>query len=116
MITPRDISLRRTTVPNRRLSMLTLRCVTSLSMRAAMAAGALFLLSPPELVAADDAVPALPWRFEFGKAADHRGFVAVTPDLVFSSDRGFGYEAGASLTRAERSTNSGEPFYFSARV
>lgn len=58
----------------------------------------------------------IPLNFHFGAGASAPGAVAVAPDLLFTKERGFGFEPGAKLMQTERGIVSDQPFYFSARV
>jgi lysophospholipase L1-like esterase len=57
-----------------------------------------------------------PLKFDFGSGASERGAVSVAPDMLFTKERGFGFEPGAKVERTERGIVSDQPFYFSARV
>lgn len=57
-----------------------------------------------------------PLRFAFGSEKPAAGWVAITPDMTFTQERGFGWEQGAEVTAGIRSVASDKPFYFSARV
>ena len=55
------------------------------------------------------------WHFDFGAGAGARaGRTAVTPDLIYSDARGFGFEAGAALSAAPGSISADQPFLFTA--
>lgn len=72
------------------------------------------------LVAADD----MRLRFDFGSGSVAPGYLQVTPEMIYSKDRGYGFEPGASLSSVERGgdplrgdfVTSESPFHFSARV
>src|SRR4051794_41016862 len=55
-------------------------------------------------------------RFSFGATAD--GVTHVSPDTVYSAERAFGFEPGASVTSLDggAGVTSAKPFLFSARV
>lgn len=64
-------------------------------------------------------------RFDFGSAEAAEGFTAVTSDMTYNAERGFGFEPGAApvdvvrwgddlLTRDHVTSSS--PFYFSVRL
>jgi lysophospholipase L1-like esterase len=55
-------------------------------------------------------------RFAFGSEKPAAGATVVTPDTIFTKERGFGFEEGAAVTAGARSVKSAQPFYFSARV
>ncbi len=64
-------------------------------------------------------------KFQFGAGAVAPGYTQVLPDMVFSKERGFGFEAGATLASIEHpgsdplhdhGITSDKPFYFSAHV
>jgi lysophospholipase L1-like esterase len=70
-----------------------------------------------------DLMPAL--RFDFGSGPAAPGYTKVLPDMVYTADRGFGFEPGATLTAVNRGggdlllgdfITSDRPFFFSARV
>lgn len=56
-----------------------------------------------------------PLKFGFGSAIAE-GVTPVSPDILFSRERGFGFEPGATVVRTERGVISDQPFYFSVRV
>jgi lysophospholipase L1-like esterase len=81
-------------------------------------------LSWPLLVQAADA-PAFPLRFEFGTGKAAAGGKAVSPNMTYSSTRGFGFEPGTGLTAAGNGGNGGgqdsistgaKPFFFSVAL
>jgi lysophospholipase L1-like esterase len=66
-------------------------------------------------------------RFQFGAGDVAPGFTAVLPDMIYSRERGFGFEKGPALVSVSRPGSSGDsrhahfitgdnPFYFSARL
>ena len=55
-------------------------------------------------------------KFSFGPTAARPGFTTVAPDAVFTNDRSFGFEPGATVTATADGVTSAEPFYFSATV
>lgn len=55
------------------------------------------------------ALAAAPTRFTFGGAKPVSGYTAVTPDMAYSGERGFGFERGTA-------PNAGKPFYFTVDV
>lgn len=64
-------------------------------------------------------------QFDFGTGPAASGWVKVSPDDVYSQDRGFGFELGASVNSARRDVEDllssdfitgGAPFYFSVCV
>lgn len=70
-------------------------------------------------------LPAAALRFDFGSGPVAPGYVAVTPDSLFSRERGFGFETGAKLRAIDRGgpdplrgdfITSETPFHFTARV
>ena len=70
-----------------------------------------------------DSMPA--WRFDFGSGPAAPGYTKVLPDMVYTKERGFGFEPGATLTAVNRGggdlllgdfITSDQPFFFSARV
>ncbi len=86
-----------------------------------------FLLYPILLVTqsaglfADESI----WRFSFGQGQGREGHVLVDPTMIYSDERGFGFEAGSKVERLETKANSTvvttgvtsiQPFYFSAKV
>jgi lysophospholipase L1-like esterase len=54
------------------------------------------------------------WHFDFGAGKPAPGLTAVTPDLVYSAERGFGFEAGATLSAVAGSISADQPFLFTA--
>ncbi|MSU24001.1 MAG: rhamnogalacturonan acetylesterase [Opitutus sp.] len=56
------------------------------------------------------------FRFNFGSGSTAPGVTPVDPGMVYSKDRGFGFEAGATLIRGIRSVTSDQPFFFSVKV
>jgi lysophospholipase L1-like esterase len=57
-----------------------------------------------------------PLKFSFGSAPAAAGATAVAPDMIYSKERGFGFETGAAVIAGERSVTSDKPFFFSVRV
>jgi lysophospholipase L1-like esterase len=63
-------------------------------------------------------------KFDFGSGPTAPGYVQVLPDTVFSRERGYGFEPGASLISINRGGDavrgdfitSSEPFHFTTRV
>jgi lysophospholipase L1-like esterase len=95
------------------------------------------LLIPAAVPAAESTVA----KYQFGAGAVAPGYTQVLPDMVFSKERGFGFEAGASIASVERPKSGGtgliakvtgffrgsdplhdhciagdKPFYFSAHI
>ena len=54
-------------------------------------------------------------RFVFGGDTAARG-TRVTPEILFTAERGFGFEPGATLTTQPEFVTSDRPFLFSATV
>ncbi len=68
---------------------------------------------------------ASPLRFDFGPGPVAPGYEHVTANMVFTPERGYGFEAGATLTEFENNTPgpgrcaglvSEKPFFFTAAV
>jgi lysophospholipase L1-like esterase len=67
------------------------------------------------------AAEATSFKFDFGPGAAAPGYVAVLPDMLFSAERGFGFEPGAAVTGLDRGGDalhgdfitSEKPFLFS---
>lgn len=63
-------------------------------------------------------------KFDFGSGPAAPGFTKVTPDLIYSKERGFGFEPGATLDAVDRGgtrqagdfITSAKPFFFTARL
>jgi lysophospholipase L1-like esterase len=64
-------------------------------------------------------------KFQFGAGAVAPGYTQVLPDMVFSKERGFGFEAGATVVSIghpgsdplhDHGIASDKPFYFSAHI
>lgn len=64
-------------------------------------------------------------KFDFGPGSVAPGYTQVTTDMLFSSERGFGFEPGATLSGIDHagsdplygdSITSAAPFYFSAAL
>ena len=74
------------------------------------------------LRAAEPAAP--PLKFDFGSGPVAPGYTQVRPDMLYSRERGYGFEPGAALTTVDRGGDalrgdfitSARPFYFTARV
>ncbi|OYU32425.1 MAG: hypothetical protein CFE39_03455 [Comamonadaceae bacterium PBBC2] len=68
--------------------------------------------------AADPTAPT--YRFAFGNGPVAPGFTAVQPDMAYSRERGYGFEAGAHTTllpaQGGQALSSNKPFYFSVAV
>ena len=68
------------------------------------------------------------YKFQFGAASAAPGYTQVLPDMVYTKERGFGFEAGTKLTAVDRSggrstdplhdsfITGDQPFFFSAHV
>jgi|WetSurMetagenome_2_1015567.scaffolds.fasta_scaffold06859_4 lysophospholipase L1-like esterase len=54
--------------------------------------------------------------FDFSSAPAAAGKVHVATDMVYSKERGFGFEPGAELKQTDRATTSEKPFYFHIAV
>jgi hypothetical protein len=39
-----------------------------------------------------------PYKFDFGSGPAAPGYVAVTPDMAYSAERGFGFEPNSAVT------------------
>lgn len=60
---------------------------------------------------------AVPLQFSFGSGQPIPPTAhAVAPEMIYTKERGFGFEEGASLTGGPRGVSSDKPFYFTARV
>ncbi len=66
-----------------------------------------------------------PLKFQFGAGKVATGYTQVAPETVYTKERGYGFEPGATLTAVARDSRdplhagfvtSEAPFYFSARV
>jgi lysophospholipase L1-like esterase len=70
------------------------------------------------------AVGATPLKFDFGSSRVAFDYVAVSPDMTYTADRGFGFEAGPSVVAVDRGgdarigdfVTAEQPFQFTARV
>lgn len=62
------------------------------------------------------AAASAPLKFDFGSGAGVPEAVQVSPDMLFTKERGFGFEPGATVAQTGRGIVSDQPFYFSARV
>ena len=56
------------------------------------------------------------FKFDFGSEKKLPDATPVQPDMVYRKDRGFGFEAGATVTAGPRGTSSDKPFFFSVHV
>ncbi len=65
------------------------------------------------------------WKFDFSPGAPAADHTQVTPDMVYSAERGFGFEPGSTVTTVKREGGEGvrdglitseKPFLFSAAV
>lgn len=56
------------------------------------------------------------FKFEFSNAPAAAGWVRVAPDMVYSEERGFGFEPGAEIKQTSRGMTSEKPFYFHIAV
>ncbi|BCM92926.1 rhamnogalacturonan acetylesterase RhgT [Abditibacteriota bacterium] len=58
------------------------------------------------------------FRLNFGGDKAEAGYTAVAPDMIYSAERGFGFEPGTIVTSGEegRFCTSDKPFYFSAAL
>lgn len=61
------------------------------------------------------AVAATTWSYRFDPAATGAG-IPVTPAMLFSAERGFGFEPGAEIIAQPTHVTSREPFLFSVAV
>jgi lysophospholipase L1-like esterase len=69
-------------------------------------------------------VPPAGYRFDFGPSPAAAGWVQVTPETLYSDDRGFGFEPGSALTGIDRGGDlltgdfitGSAPFSFSVKV
>ncbi|HEX2854532.1 MAG TPA: rhamnogalacturonan acetylesterase [Opitutaceae bacterium] len=77
---------------------------------------ALVILAGALLTAESVRAAAAPLKFDFGSVASVAGATPVSPDMLFTKERGFGFEPGAAVEQTERGVVSGQPFYFSAGV
>ena len=85
---------------------------------AAIAAG----LAIPVLCAAATAQTA--FKFDFTPGPAPAGFIQVTPDMAYSSERGYGFDLGSKVVTVSRASEplrdgfstSDRPFFFSAAV
>lgn len=76
------------------------------------------------LALAAHAAEATSFKFDFGSGAVAPGYTAVTPDLAYSAERGFGFEPGPLATAVDRGGDplrgdfitSDQPFSFSVQV
>jgi lysophospholipase L1-like esterase len=73
----------------------------------------------PIIAALAIALPALAhgaesWHFDFGSARPQQGRTAVTPDMIYSGERGFGFEQGAQVKAAANAVSADKPFLFTA--
>jgi lysophospholipase L1-like esterase len=56
------------------------------------------------------------FEFDFSSVPAAAGKVHVAPDMVYSEDRGFGFEPGAELKQNNHGITSEKPFYFHIAV
>lgn len=65
------------------------------------------------------------WRFDFGSELAAPGYTVVTPAIVYTPERGFGFEPGAELTAIDRggsdalrrdAITSKRPFFFTVNL
>ncbi|BCM93652.1 rhamnogalacturonan acetylesterase RhgT [Abditibacteriota bacterium] len=56
------------------------------------------------------------FKFSFGTETPSPGTVAIAPDTLYSSERGYGFEPGATLTANNHSLSSSKPFLFSVAL
>jgi hypothetical protein len=54
--------------------------------------------------------------FDFSSGPPAEGKVHVAPDMAYSRERGFGFEAGAELKQTDRAITSDRPFHFHIAV
>ena len=78
-------------------------------------------LSP--LASAESAPPRTSWKFSFAPGPVHSGFTQISPDTVFTDERGYGFEPGSHVSLVDRADaphsgfcTSDKPFYFSVAV
>ncbi len=85
----------------------------------------LFLLSALCFSGAAHAAEQTSWKFDFGSGAAALGTLKVTPDTVFTVERGYGFEPGARLSAIESTVpnaahrdfiTSDKPFSFSVAL
>ena len=66
-----------------------------------------------------------PLKFDFGPGKVAEGYTQVTPDMLFTPERGFGFEPGSPITGVDRGrpdplrsdfVTADHPFHFTARV
>ena len=77
----------------------------------------LFLLALP--LVADAKSAALKFAFVSDAAKSgyaQAGFVPVSADMTYTTERGFGFEPGANVTVTDTGAAAAQPFYFSAAV
>jgi lysophospholipase L1-like esterase len=87
----------------------------------ALAASCLVLATSGQRATAADGAPPTSFKFAFGPGKAPAGFTQVLPDMTYSKERGFGFEAGADLkasgaNAARGSISSDKPFFFSVAV
>src|ERR1041385_1549896 len=56
------------------------------------------------------------FKFTFGSAKAPLAGTLVTPEMIYSTNRGFGFEPGAELKTFSRGVTGERPFYFSVAV
>src|SRR4051812_42535161 len=64
------------------------------------------------------------YKFDFGTNKAANGYIAVTPNTIFSKETGYGFEAGSAVQAIDRGGNaltgdyitSNKPFYFSVQL
>jgi lysophospholipase L1-like esterase len=64
------------------------------------------------------------FKFDFGTNKAANGYIAVTPNTIFSKETGYGFEAGTAVQAIDRGGNaltgdyitSDKPFYFSVQL
>jgi lysophospholipase L1-like esterase len=64
------------------------------------------------------------YKFDFGTDKAANGYIAITPNTIFSKETGYGFEAGSGVKAIDRGGNaltgdyitSDKPFYFSVQL
>lgn len=87
--------------------------------------GALLVLGAAGISQSREAAPAAPLQFSFTPAETPRGYVPVTPGTFYTTERGYGFEAGADIEAVDRRSEDApagdipmtdRPFFFSVKL
>lgn len=76
-----------------------------------------FILTNAAIAPIADAATTAPlFHFDFGSAQAQTGRTSVSPDAIYNTTRGFGFEPGAGVTANKNGVSSDQPFYFSVAL